>query len=888
MELVRDALPPDVMVRDLGERRLKDLTRPEQIFQVAVPGLAADFPPLHTLDARPNNLPAQPNALIGREREASAVRVLLRRADVRLVTFTGPGGTGKTRLALQVASELLDEFAHGVWFVNLAPIGDPALVIPTIAQTLGVIETGDQPIQERLHHYLHEKRLLLLLDNFEQVVDAARLVAELLTGCPQLMILATSRAPLHLSGEREFAVPPLALPPQEPRTKNQELGIANQNTVHGSRFSVLSSVEEFTQYESVRLFIERAQAVKADFTVTNQSAPAVAEICHRLDGLPLAIVLAAARVKLFSPQALLARLEHRLQVLTGGARDLPARQQTLRNAIAWSYDLLDQSAQTLFARLAVFVGGCTPAAAVAVCNASGDLPLDMLDGLALLVDNSLLQREEGIDGEPRFVMLETIREYALERLEASGEAEAVLQQHANYYLAVAQAAELRLYGADQLTWLERLETEHDNLRAVLMWSQMAEERAEVGVRLTEALWWFWFVRGHLREGRAWLEQVLARSHISTAARATALLGAGWLAIEHHDSMRAVTLLEESLALHRELGDRRGVAWSLSFLGRATSGEQAITLHEESLALHRQLGDRRGLAWSLIGLGREAWLQHEPMRAAALFEEGLTLHRELGDMRNIAWSLWFLGVVTTEPERAVALLEESLVLHRKLGDQQGITSALNRLGWLAHNQRDDGRAGMLFTEVLALTREWGDKREIAWSLNAMGELARFRGDDAAARVYYDESLALRREFLDKEGIAMVLHNLGYVAQHQGDYGQATALFAESLIMCQEHEDLAGVGNCLDGLAGVAAVTGQPKRAARLVGAADALRNIRSARLEPVDRVEHERTVAVVRAQLDDSTFAAAWAAGQRMPLKQAIAEALGETPPEPAETSNHGV
>ncbi len=495
---------------------------------------------------------------------------------MRLLTLTGPGGVGKTRLALEAAAGLADTFPDGARFVSLAPITDPVLVAPMVAQALGVREAGDEPITERLAAFLRDKRLLLLLDNFEQVVEAAPLVTDLLAACPGLKGLVTSRVRLRLSGERDYPVPPLAVPaPAGPRPFQYAKGSA-----------------------AVRLFSERAQAVRPEFALTPENASAVADICRGLDGLPLAIELAAARIKVLPPAALLARLEKRLPLLTGGGRDLPARQQTMRDAIAWSHDLLTPEEQALFRWLAVFVGGFTLEGAEAVVFAGDALDLDVFEGVASLVDKSLLRQEVGPDEEPRFAMLETIREFGLERLAARGEEAAIQNAHAAYFLALVEQAESALLGPEQMAWLTWLDAAHDNLRAALDWCLASD--AEAGLRLAGALSLFWQVRGYLLEGRRWLEALLAQAPQRAALRAKALHAAGQLARHQADIASGISLCEESLAIYRELGDKRGGAYVLRTLGLLVSDggdpERGRALFERAW----RCPARRGMNWALRG------------------------------------------------------------------------------------------------------------------------------------------------------------------------------------------------------------------------------------------------------------------------------------------------
>ena len=777
-----------------------------------------------------SNLPAQLTTLLGREREVEAACALLRRADVRLLTLTGPGGVGKTHLGLEIASKLLGDFAEGIYFVSLAHINDPALVVPAIARTLSFGAIADWPLAEQLKAYLRDKRLLLLLDNFEQVVAAAPLLVELLTGCPKLKLLVTSRSPLHVRGEHEFPVPLLAFP--DPK--------------------YIPDSTALSQYGATTLFVQRARAFMPDFQVSDANARVIAEICARLDGLPLAIELAVARLKLLSPQALLARLEqNRLQVLTGGAQDLPARQQTLSNTLKWSYDLLDEREQRLFRRLSIFAGGCTLEAVEAISATLEDVALDLLDWVTSLIDKSQLRRLEQGSDEPRLFMLETIREYGLELLVVYKEMDATRDAHAAYYVGLSEQAEPNLTGAEQGRWFNRLEREYDNLRAALRWlveraeTEMKREQAEMALRLGSALWEFWMVRGHWSEGRRWLERALAAGKaVEASVRAKALNAAGILAYLQDDLTQAEALCSESLALFRELAAR-------------SPGDSTF---------------KGGIASSLIRLGQVAKAKHNYPRARVLLEESLALSKEVGDKRSIADALLLLAraaINQGDYSEARSMLGEDLALSREMGDKWSVAVALYHLARAMFAQGELAKARELLQESLAIDRELGSKEGIAYALRLTGQLALQQGDAATARSSLEESVAIFREVGNKGGVAKSLSHLASVVFSQGDTGMARALFEQSLMLLREVGDKAAMASSLEGLAGVIAAQGEPVKATLLWGAVVSLRETLGVPIPPGEHASHDHAVAIVRAQLGEKTFANAWAEGRTMTPEQAL-------------------
>ncbi len=806
-ELIRDTLPPDTGLRDMGEARLKDLLRAEHIYQVVVPDLPTEFPPLKTLDTQRTNLPAQATMLVGREREAAEVVALLTRDDVRLLTLTGPGGTGKTRLGLQVAAECLDAFPDGVFFVPLGDVVDPARVILQIAETLGVTEGGGQALVVRLHAAIRAQRLLLLLDNFEQVTAAGPMVSQLLAAAPGLKVLVTSRSALRIYGEREYPVSPLPLPDER---RVVSLGALGENA-------------------AVRLFVARAQEVRGDFALTAANAQAIAAICARLDGLPLAIELAAARTRLLTPQALLQRLTHSLQVLTGGARDLPARQQTLRGAIDWSYTTLGADEQALFARMAVFAGGGSLTAIETICNAPGDLAVDPIDGLSSLADKSLLRQDAGRGDEPRFAMLGTIREYALERLEARGELTALRHAHAAYYAALAEEAEPHLAGAAQAEWLARLEVEHDNVRVAVR-GALAGPEQEMALRLVGAFWRFWAIRGYLSEGRRWMERALAHGDAAPPSlRAKALDGLAALMRAQGDDAGARARYEESLTIRRAADHQAGIAHSLSNLaGMARDrGEYATARaqYEESLAIRQATGDSEAVTRTLINLGILAQRQGDTATARTRYEASLAIGRRYGHAQAIAHALANLGVIAQQQgdhATARSRYEESLAAGRAMGDTATIGSALNNLGAVAKQQGDLVAARAFYQQSLDLRRELGDIRAIAFSLTNLGMVAQAQGEVGTARGYYEEALAIRRELGDPRAIPFALANVALAAWQQGDNDSARAAYQEYLTASQQLGDTRGIAEALEGLAALTAGRGDGARAARLYGAAETVR------------------------------------------------------------------
>jgi predicted ATPase/class 3 adenylate cyclase len=744
--LVERSLPSATRLRDLGQHRLKDLAQAERLHQLVIDGLEADFRLPRTLDARPNNLPAELTRFIGRREEIARIRELL--ANNRLVTLTGPGGTGKTRLSLEIAAEALAGFADGVFFVDLSSLTDFELVPETIATALHVREEPGGPPVETLAGHLRGKELLLVLDNFEQVVDAAPKDLEpLLRAAPGVKALVTSRVPLRIYGEQQFQVPPLGVP--DPHH--------------------LADSEALAQSEAVVLFAERAAAGKPDFRVTPENVRTVAEITARLDGLPLAIELAASRVKLLTPEHLLARLQQRLPLLTAGDRNVPERQRTLRRTIEWSYEQLDAGARRMFTRLAIFAGGADLEAVDAVANPEGELGLDTLDGLTSLNDNNLVRTVETPDAESRFGMLETIREYGLERLADSGEESAIRLRYEKHWVPVAERASEALLGPEQATWTRRLERDHDNFRSALRWAQQSGE-AELGLRLGIALRDYWRLGGHVREGVRWLGDLLELPAVAgrTLVRARALTAVANLHAWIADPEAHLRFAEEALAIYRELGESREIAAAVADLGWAQLQvgrlDLARTNLEEARELNTRLGNRRPVADSVNGLGMLALLEDRLADARVLFEDALKTFDDLRDTYWVALTQLMVSQVDRKEgkfEAAENRIRAALSGFRQLDSEMGTAWALYSFGDVALHRGEHDRALRLVGASDALLEQVGEMPPLATA--TMGDVG------AAARSLLDEGTA---ESLYQDGLAMELEDaVTYALKEEDDPGAA---------------------------------------------------------------------------------------------------------------------
>lgn len=791
-DLIRDALPEQVGLRDLGEHRLKDLLRAEHVYQLDVSGQSSDFPPLHSVDAFPNNLPVQLTSFVGRLHELDEVKRGL--GTTHLLTLTGPGGTGKTRLSLQVAAEVLDGFADGAWLVELAPLSDPALLAQTVAAPLGVREQPGRPMADTLTDFLRAKNLLLILDNCEHLIEAcAQLANTLLRTCPRLRILTSSRESLGIAGETSYRVPSLSVPD----------------------WRQANAYELILQNDCVRLFVDRAMAAQNRFRLTEKNAGAIAQICSRLDGIPLAIELAAARVKVFSPEQIAARLDDRFRLLTGGSRTALPRQQTLRALIDWSYDMLPLAEQVLLRRLSVFAGGWTFEAAEGVCEGVDDV----LDSLTHLVDKSLVTADEQDDGV-RYRLLETIRQYARDKLLESGESAPLRDRHLDFFVKFAEVAEPKLTSAEELEWMSRLEPEHDNLRAALEWG--LDNHPDLALRLSGALIVFWQQKGFASEARGWLEAALGR-------------------------VEALPPAEGELARSRLAARGKalaGVAFELTALGDMTAARRNA---EEGARILRELGDRRRLAYALLVVSLSARHLNDPVGALASGRESVALFRALGDKWGLATVLGSFSTVVASAEHdfitARSYVEESVRLFNEIGAKQASSSPLFGLGFTAYLQGDYEAARAAYQECLSISTENGARPRANMARSGMADVAwQQRKFQEAARLYR-EAIAEWQQLVNPGGIARCLECLAFV------------------FMDQARAELP------------AGRPAQFRRAARILGAAQALREQVNSPMTPYEQSEYDCELAGLREELDEASLASEWDGGRALTMGQAITQVL---------------
>jgi len=769
----------NVSFRDLGERRLKDVINPIRLYQIIFPGLREEFPPLKTLDARPNNLPAQLTSFIGRDDVLQTLKNLFR--QTRLLTLIGSGGSGKTRLAMQTAADIIDDFSNGVFITEIASVTDGALVVQTLLNSLGIKEEPGRTSDETLTGYLKDKEMLIILDNCEHLInECANLAEMLLTNCAKLKIIATSREALNCSGEQSFRVPSLSLP-------DTSAGITPENIIH---------------YESVCLFLERALSVNQNFKITKENALALAKICKRLDGIPLAIELAAVRTKILSVEKIYDRLDDRFNLLTGGRRTSLPRQQTLKALIDWSYDLLPEKEKILWSRLSVFTDGWTLESAEEICSDDKISNPEIFDLLITLVEKSIILYDEV---KERYRILETIKQYGEVKLKQLNETDEILSRHLHYFMELSETAESKLDGSETLKWLEKLESEHGNLQSAIAWSVKSGNREE-GQRLAGALGNFWIIRGYYSTGRLLLESILKNiQEISKPVLGKILLRAGGLSRLQGDTEIAKKFYEESLELSREQDNKQRIIECLNDLGIIENNqgnyEQAKKFCEESLALRRKLGDKIGISRSLNNFGLVEFNQGNYEQAQKFFKESISIKRELGDKRGISNTLSNMGNIALNQgdyEGAQKFLEEGLSIRRELGDKNGIAGSLNSLGYMSYNQGKYEQAKSFYEESLSLRRELGDKGGIAVSIHNLGLLFYNNGNYQEAQKLNEESLALRKELGDKLGIAESLNNLGNVFSNQEKYEQAAKFFEESYELFKKLKEKQGISKSLKNL------------------------------------------------------------------------------------------
>lgn len=837
--LIKNELSGGVTLRALGQHRLKDFDAPAPLYQVVGAGLPADFPPLKTLDARPNNLPAQLSSFIGREREiAELIRVL---RATRLLTLSGAGGAGKTRLSIQLAEKMLDAFPDGVWFIELARVSDPALIPQTIAMALGLRDEAGN-LAQTLTNYLRRKTMLLVLDNCEHLIDAAAQWAEtFLNAAPNLKIVATSREALNLAGEHIFHVPSLPLP-----DVNRSL-----------------SSETLAQSDAARLFIERATAANNHFRVTEQNALHIAQICRRLDGIPLALELAAARVPALSVEQIAARLDDVFRLLTGGSRTAMPRQQTLAATIDWSYNLLSPVERALLQRLSVFAGGWTLDAAEEICAGDNIAAADILDLLAQLVIKSLVIAENN-DGATRYRFLETIRQFARYRLYEAEEIERVSDRHLDFFVALAERAQPELRRARQIEWLKRLDAEHDNLRAGLTWAISENPtRAVKALRLTGALWMYWDVRGYFQEGLQWCERALATSDAENSARVQTLFGAGGFVGRLGDIERTITCCREALSLARKIGDTRNAAEALLGWGFMSMylGETARTdaMLIEALTLYQMLDDQDDLGRAQGPFARRAWMQGDYARAAELYETSLELFRQVGDLREIAGALNNLaGVVKTRGEltRAHTYAQEALELYTALADKHGIATSQRELGSIAHAQGNFLDAQQQLAASYTLFEEMGDRGclmelelDYAALLFDAGENA--RAEEYARRAIHDAEILSWTSGL---GLAPAQNILARLALAEGNVARARDYLRAAFAETQSAPGVPVTLALLETAAQLATMQDNFAHATELLGAAQAQREKIGVPLSPSETTRTENLRAVLRAALGEDFLA----------------------------------